>query len=397
MAFSAASTVAAGVDLALSPPLAAVVAADRGFGQGLAGASPSLLGQEARNAGGDFEVERIADGVYAAIRTEPVGFAVDANVVFIINEDDVMVVDTNLTPGSAKQTLGALRKLTSKPVRYVVNTHWHDDHIMGNQVYRDAFPGVEFIAHAETRAYLPTKGESARKQQLEGAARSGTTLRGLLEKNKNLGGGALTEEEHASYASDIKIIERYVGEDTGVPIVLPTLTIVDRLTLYRGNRAIEIRHLGRGHTAGDIVVHLPQEGVLISGDLVVRPIPLIGSNQSYIADWAVTLEKLRALRPGIIVPGHGKVMRDDGYVRLMASLMASVKQQAEAAVARGETLEQARKSVNLDEFRKLFAGDSAVRKTLFSNYVEYPAVEAAFNEASPKPAAKPAESPAEKP
>jgi glyoxylase-like metal-dependent hydrolase (beta-lactamase superfamily II) len=134
--------------------------------------------------------------------------------------------------------------------------------------------------------------------------------------------------------------------------------------------------------------------VVITGDLVVWPVPLVGSNQSHIAEWAVTLEKLRALRPQIIVPGHGNVMRDDSYVKLMASLMASVKEQTEAAVARGETLAEARKTVSFDEFRKLFAGDSPVRQAVFRNYVEFPAVEAAFNEASTeksraKPSVKP--------
>ena len=344
-------------------------------------------------SGGDFEIQKIAEGVFAAIRTEPVGFGVDANVTFIINDDDAIVIDTNISPGSAKETLAALRKLTAKPVRYVVNTHWHDDHIMGNQVYRDAFPGVEFIAHANTRAYLPTKGESVRKQQLDGAGQFAVTLRGQLDKNKSLTGADLTEEERASYSSDIKIIERYVGEDAGAQIILPTLTIEDRLTLYRGNRVIEIRHLGRGHTSGDIVVHLPQEKIVITGDLVVWPVPLIGSDQSHIADWSATLDKLMALHPATFIPGHGQVLHDDSYVKLMANLLVSVKQQTDAAVARGETLDQARKSVNLDELRKAFAGDSRVRILVFRNYVEYPAVEAAFHEASAKPAANPAVNP----
>lgn len=103
-----------------------------------------------------FEVVKVADGVYAAVRKEPPGLTV--NSVFIINDNDVVVVDTTLTPGSAKELLAALRKLTNKPVKYVINTHWHDDHIMGNQVFRDAFPGVEFIGHANTRDYLPVTG-----------------------------------------------------------------------------------------------------------------------------------------------------------------------------------------------------------------------------------------------
>src|SRR5882672_1607139 len=122
-----------------------------------------LIASGQSSQSGNFEQVKVADGVYAAIRTEPPGLTVNCNSVFIVNDDDVVVVDTNLTPVTAKEELAALRKLTSKPVRYVINTHWHDDHLMGNQVYRDAFPGVEFIAHNATLAYLPTTGLSNRK------------------------------------------------------------------------------------------------------------------------------------------------------------------------------------------------------------------------------------------
>src|SRR5215210_2719213 len=137
---------------------------------------------------GNFEVVKVADGVYAAIRKEPPGLTVNANSVFIINDQDVVVVDTTLTPGTAKELLAALRRLTSKPVKYVVNTHWHDDHIMGNQVFRDAFPGVEFIAHARTREYLPTTGLTNRKQAMAEGGYPGfiAFLRKRLEKNESV-------------------------------------------------------------------------------------------------------------------------------------------------------------------------------------------------------------------
>lgn len=114
------------------------------------------------------------------------------------------------------------------------------------------------------------------------------------------------------------------------------------------------------------------------------PRPFVGADQSHVGDWSATLEKLRALQPGVIIPGHGPVMRDDAYVRLEAELFASIKKQVGEAVARGATLEETRKSVNLDEFRKLFAGDSKVRNALFSVYVVGPAVASAFHDASEK-------------
>ena len=339
---------------------------------------------DARSVAANFEVQKLAEGVYAVVRKDLTGLMVDANNVFIINDEDVIVVDSNGAPAITKEVLAALRKLTNKPVKYVINTHYHDDHIRGNQVYRDAFPGVEFIGHAFARDYLPHQGALNRKNFLEGAPRFRDAIRGLMEKNKSLGGWELTAEERASYQSDIRLVELVLSESAVAQTVLPTITLEDRLTLHRGNRVIDIRHLGSGHTAADIVVHLPKEGILITGDLVVWPVPLVGNPQSRIGDWASTLEKLHALHPAMIVPGHGPVLRDDSYLKTLAEMFASIKQQAQAAVARGETLEQARRSVNLDVFRKQLAGDSSVRRVLFAMYVASPAVEAAYGEASAK-------------
>lgn len=335
----------------------------------------------------NFELVKVAEGVYAAIRKEPPGLTVNANSVFIINAEDVVVVDTTLTPGSAREALAALRKLTNKPVKYVVNTHGHDDHIMGNQVYAQAFPAADFIAHANTRDYLPTTGLANRKQAMseQGYPQFIAFLKNRLEKNESISGHPMSDGERATYASDLRIAERYMAENPGVQIVLPTITVEDRLTLHRGERTIEILHLGRGHTSGDLVVHLPKEGIVVTGDLVVWPVPYVGSPQSHPGDWSATLEKLVALRPSVIIPGHGPVLRDDAHLKLMARLFASIKQQVEAAVARGETLEQTRKSVKLDEFQKLFAGDSPMRNDIFTSYVTGPAVAAAFLDASAKP------------
>lgn len=340
---------------------------------------------EAQSVAHNFDVQKLAEGIYAVIRRDPPGLMVDANSVFIINEEDVIVVDSSGAPSTTKAVLAALRRLTDKPVRYVVNTHWHDDHIIGNTAYREAFAGVEFIAHAEMREYLPGRGATNRKGFLEGAPRALSAIKDALSKNKNLSGTELTAEERTSYESDVRLVEHVLGEAAGTQLTLPTITLRERLTLHRGGgRVVEILHLGRGHTAGDVVVHLPREGVVVTGDLVVWPVPLVGGDQSHVGDWAATLSKLRALGAKVIVPGHGPVLRDDSYLKLLEDLFASVKRQADASKARGETLEQARKSINLEEFRKAFAGDSTVRQFLFDTYVKAPSVAAAFREAPAK-------------
>src|SRR5215213_3983074 len=311
-----------------------------------ASAAPALTFGQA----GSFEMVKLADGVYVARRTEPPGLTVNANSVFIINDADVVVVDATLTPGTAREELAALRKLTDKPVRYVINTHWHDDHIMGNVAYREAFPGADFIAHEKTREYLPTTGLKNRQMAMSPGGYPGfiDALKRRLEKNESVTGGPLDEEERAVISSDIKIGERYMAENPSAAVVLPTVTLRERLTLHRGARRIDILYLGRGHTSGDIVVHLPNEGIVVAGDLVIHPVPYVGNPQSHPGDWGETLERLLALKHTMIVPGHGPVLRGDTYVRLMSRLFSSMSQQVAAAAARGETLGQVRKSVNLD-------------------------------------------------
>lgn len=339
---------------------------------------------KAQSVAADFEVQKLAEGVYAVIRNKPPGLMVDANNVFIINDDDVIVVDSNGAPAITREVLAAIGKLTSKPVRYVINTHYHDDHIRGNQVYRDAFPSVEFIAHEFAREYLPNEGAINRKNFLEGAPRFAEQMRGLMEKNKNFFDADMTDEERTTFTSDLKLIDLVLSEGAQAQTILPTITIKDRMTIHRGNRIIDIRHLGSGHTSTDLVVHLPKEGILITGDLVVWPVPLVGDPQSHIGEWAATLERMIELRASIIVPGHGPVLRDDSYLKLMAELFTYIRQQAEAAVSRGESLEQARKSISLVEFRKKFVGESSVGRLSFGSYIVGPALAVAYREASMK-------------
>ena len=328
-------------------------------------------------------LQKIADGVYAAIRPEPPGLFFDANSIFIVNDTDVIVVDTNITPSSARASLSALMKLTNKPVTAVINTHWHDDHIIGNQVYRDVFPSAEIIAQKTTMDDLPTIGASNRKQLVEMGPQMVQQLQMSVDQRKSMTGNALTDEERTSYLSDIASAKRYFAEAPAVQVVMPTKLVDTSLTLTRGKRKIEVLFLGRAHTSADLLVWLPEERIAITGDLVVSPIPLIGST-SHPLEFGATLEKLIAMKPAVFIPGHGPVLRDDKYVRQEVALLGSLKSQIEAAVSRGETLAQARKSVSLDEFKRQFAGTSQALGFIFDNYVASSGVSAGYRDATKK-------------
>jgi len=329
-----------------------------------------------------FSVEKLADGIFAAVRTDPPGLMVDANSLFIVNERDVVVVDA---PEASAEMITALRKVTDKPVSFLINTHWHDDHVIGNAVWRKAYPDVRFIAQASLREYLPYTGLNNRKQMIEGAPQFAAQMQAQMDKGRNLRDEPISEEERVSYASDIRLVKHYEEVVPGTETVLPDIDVDEDLILVRGNRRIEVRHLGNGHTRADLVVWLPKERIAATGDLVVWPIPLVGSDQSHVRDWPATLDALLALKPAVLLPGHGPVLHDTDYVKQERDLFASIDTQVAAAVASGDSLEAARKAVDLSAFRLQFAGESKVRQFAFGMYVTGPAVESAYRDATARP------------
>ena len=334
----------------------------------------------------NFDVQKVAKGIYALIRREPASLWFNPNNFFIIGDEYAIVVDSNISSEYTREVLAELKKLTDKPVKYVINTHWHEDHIIGNHVYRDAFPDELFIGHRSTLTDLPAIGAANRKGSVQNGRGFIGRLEANIEKGEDFEGKKLTEEGKIGYTSDIALVSSYLAESTKFDIILPTVLVDDRLQLKQGERTIDILFLGRAHTGGDLVVWLPDERIALTGDLIVYPVPLVGST-SYPLEYGVTLEKLLALKAKTWIPSHGPVMHDDTYIRSMKDLMNSIKQQTEASAKRSETLEQMRKSVDLEGFRKVFAGDSQHKSLLFKNYVTLPAVAAAYKQLTANTAA----------
>ena len=322
-----------------------------------------------------YTVQQLAPGVHAITREWQPGNVADANVLLIINQRDVVVVDANIFPASTRQTIAEIRKLTPNPVRYVINTHWHSDHHYGNQVYRDSFPGVEFIQHPNTRADIisrdvPALANNLAKEYPAQVERFRTALR----TGKTSSGETVTDSMRQAFQRGEGLYQFFIDDMGPTPIVPGTLLVGDSLTLQRGDRTIVIRYLGRGNTAGDLVVHLPDERIVATGDLVVLPTPF--SFFSHLGDWPATLRRLKSLDGATIMPGHGAIQRDWSYVDHLIALIESTWQQVKQAVASGADLETTLKTVNLDQFRGNFGRG-------FEGLFRRPAVEAAYKELKP--------------
>lgn len=329
-----------------------------------------------------FTLETLAPGVYALVRTKAPGFFLDSNVLFVVNDDDVLVVDANLTPSSAEASIAALRKLTPKPVRYLVNTHRHHDHVGGNEVYRREFPGVEILGSAAMAADFESFGKATMDGWTGWAAEMAAEIPQRLASGQGFSGQPLSAEERASLEGDLAAAQALVADAPRMRILEPTLTVTDRLTLHRAFRSqvrtIEILALGKGHTRGDLVVWLPQEGIAATGDLLVAPVPLIGGDQSYVEEWIGTFDRLRALGATTYLPGHGAVQKGDAQLLLYRDFLLSVVEQTRAAMAKGLTAEEAAGAVDVASYRDRMAGDSPVLRMLFANWGRVPAVTALY-------------------
>lgn len=325
-----------------------------------------------------MSTRQLAPGVHA-VMTDPRGLISDSNVLIIINDADVVVVDANILPQSARWVVAEIRKLTDKPVRYVVNTHWHSDHHYGNAVYRDAYPGVEFIQHSFTREQLITRDEPSLAKNVETEyPRIIAAYELALTSGKLADGRDVSPERRVVIHDLLRIYRAFVTEMAVTPVMPGTLVVDDSLVLHRGARRIVVKHLGRGNTSGDLIVHLPVERIVATGDLVVNPVPF--GYFSHYGDWPNTLRALKRLDATTIIPGHGPVMTEWTYTDQVIELLESVWAQVKSAVADGADLDATRRRVNLDAFRDRFAGTDTRLLGSFANNFVTPSVEAAFLE-----------------
>ena len=226
----------------------------------------------------------------------------DPNTGIVIGDDCVLVADTQATPAMAQDVVRRIREVTDKPIKYVVLTHYHAVRVLG----ASGFDPQQIIASQDTRDLIVERGEQDK-------------------------------------ASEIGRFPRLFQNVETVPpgLTWPTMTFTGKMTLWLGKLEVQLIQLGRGHTKGDTVVWLPQDRVLLSGDLVeFDATPYAGD--AYFKDWPQTLENLAALKPAALVPGRGPALLGEDQVaaglRATGSFIADVRACVEAGVAAGKDL-----------------------------------------------------------
>ena len=231
----------------------------------------------------------------------------DPNTGVIIGDDSVLICDALATPVMAQKLIAEIRKLTDKPIKYVVLSHYHAVRVLGASGFKAA--GMqEIIASQGTYEMIVERGEQDWKSEYERFPR-------LFDAYDSIPG-----------------------------LTWPTLVFPKELTLWMGGLEVRIMHLGAGHTKGDTVVWVPSEKVLFSGDLVEAEAACY-TGDAQLEEWPATLDALAALGAEKLVPGRGpaldspaRVQEGLAYTRdFVTTLLSSAKE----AVARGMTLKQA--------------------------------------------------------
>tara|TARA_B100000315_G_scaffold254727_1_gene296394 strand:+ start:357 stop:1337 length:981 start_codon:yes stop_codon:yes gene_type:complete len=266
-----------------------------------------------------LELEKLADGVYAFYPTDakeknPKGYPVATSGGFIVGDNEVLVIESMVNKRLADQVMGFVKKVTDKPIGYVVNTSYHGDHSYGNYVFPKT---AKIIQHSKTKAFMDNK---------------------------------------EAFEADKKFMAQFFGANRGIEnVVSRTADIIvdDKKTIDLGNKKVEIMHLGFAQTEGDLFVWVPDDKVFWTGNPAVAMPPALpwlldGKHEEVLA----TMKKARSFLPddAVVVPGHGVPVKPED-LEFIIRYLETLHQEVKNAVAKGMTLEQAQKNISLKEFQ----------------------------------------------
>lgn len=314
---------------------------------------------------GKVTMSRVAEGVYL-FTTSPygdVGFG--GNAVAILTAEGIVMFDSGATPAAGERILGELRKLTPKPVIYLINSHWHWDHWGGNQVFKAAFPAAQFLSHEKNRDQMihvavPWNAPGLEKDLPDYIAQQKEQLASAEARHEP---DATLVDRRELLAAD----EEFLRQKRSVTYTFPNVTFADSATLYLGDREIRVLH-ARGITPGDTYLYLPKEKLLVTGDLLVAPIPFAVGG-AYPREWTETLRQLSDLEVETIVPGHGEVEHDNTYLNRNLQLFRHVMADVDEAKARG--LSEQQTAAELMAKAATYADDLAIPAARLAAFKDY--------------------------
>lgn len=301
-------------------------------------------------------IEKLAEGVYVHLAQADSDAVSNAG--FVVLQNSVLIFDSHSTPEAGQRLLAEIREITPKPIRYILNSHYHADHTHGNQALGAA---QQIISATHARRDVLQQDIPSMNFSL-GLAHS------QLEKmQKDLLQSADVQEQNA-LKNKIRERREFVDRMARLKILVPTLTVDDRLDLHDGPRNLELLYLGRGHTDGDLVLFIPKDRVAFTGDLFYNS-ALPYTQDASLLEWVATLGELLKLEADVFVPGHGPCgTRDD--VKEFKNYLEDLKALVEPGIVRGDSMQQILRDVRLPPRYASYDFQNFFQSNLQKMYVE---------------------------
>ena len=270
-----------------------------------------------------FRLERLADGVYAAIHVD--GGWATCNAGIIDLGDRTLIFDAFLIPQASEDLRAAAEALTDRSISAVINSHFHNDHIWGNQVFS---PQTDIISTSGTRQSIITEGVETYNWYKDNAASQLESLEAQYQAEED-------EAQRQELSAWISYHQGLVEAFPALTVRPPNVTFAERLAFHGTERSAELMAFGGGHTQSDALLYLPAEGILFMGDLLfVGCHPYLGGGDP--DEMTRILETVSGFNPKTLVPGHGPVGTPDD-LRLLSQYIGVLDKLARKMVKDGET------------------------------------------------------------
>jgi glyoxylase-like metal-dependent hydrolase (beta-lactamase superfamily II) len=293
---------------------------------------------------GAHRFQKVADGVYYATSSGTMN--VGANSPIIVTDTEALVIDSEITPAAARALVADLKAITDKPVRYVIDSHYHYDHAHGNQVFTT---DAQVIGHDNTYKRMLTNvmEQYTYLNSIQPIPARVEALRQRIAEEKDAQQKATLERQVATSLA-------YLEQVKEIKVTPPAVTFKTNMTLHRGGREIQLLYLGRGHTDTDVVVYLPQQRIIATGDLMESQISYMGD--SYPDEWIATLDRLRAMDFDTVMPGHGVVFKGKTKIEVFQAYLREVIRQANDFRKQGLSADAAAPKIDVTKFAGEFPG-----------------------------------------
>lgn len=333
-----------------------------------------------------FVVEELAPGVHLLSQGDTFHVQPRGNVAVIEQAAGFVLVDSGGSPAGAEEVIAFVKSRSAKPVTAIVLTHWHGDHVLGTSRLKQEWPRARVISTPPTRDMLASPDADQFMPGDDGTANTAymkTVREGVEFLEAASRDQKLTAADRDGFARAAREYAQFEREMAPARRVRSIDVFEGRQTLPDDTRPIELMFLGRANTAGDAVAWLPRQRVVITGDVVVKPVPF-GFN-TYPKEWTDVLARINALDFAVLAPGHGTALRDTTYLDWLITALAQVRAEVGPFARTDKTADAVSEAIDFTTARDRIAGADPWLRRWFRSYWQDAVVSSALREARGEP------------